>query len=40
MGSHIFGISGTRKTKKVLVSGDLKIGRFAVKNGSFCCFNI
>ena len=26
--------------KKVLVSWDLKILRFAVKNGSCCCFNI
>ena len=25
--------------KKILVSRDLKIGRFAVKNGSCCCFN-
>ena len=26
--------------KEILVSRDLKIGRFAVKNGSCCCFNI
>ena len=25
---------------KILVSRDLKIGRFVVKNGSCCCFNI
>ena len=30
MGSHIFGISGIT-IRKVLVSRDLKIGRFAVK---------
>ena len=26
--------------KKIAVSSDLKIGRFAIKNGSCCCFNI
>ena len=35
MGSHSFRISGI---KKVLVSRDLKIGGFAVKNGSCCIF--
>ena len=36
MGSHIFGISGIRKFWK-----DLNIvRRFAVKNGSCCCFKI
>ena len=31
MGSHIFGISGIRISKSVVVSRDLDIGRFAVK---------
>ena len=35
MGSHIFGIS---RIKKVLVSRDLKMGRFQVKNGSVLLF--
>ena len=26
--------------KKILVSRDLKIERFTVKNGSCCCFNV
>ena len=33
MGSHIFGISGIRL--KILVSRDLKIGRFAAKSELF-----